>query len=655
MSALSEGSLGSEAAGLAGAAQLLVAGGDLTAILTGVAEQVRIASGASTVVIGLRGASGSVLDFAAVAGGSVSEFVGLRVLVDDSVADEAIRFGVTGPAPGHAPLPEVSPHTVSAPIRDGQRVLGALIASWPSGEGTVAGSGLLPAFAALVAVAVVRHRLAGEAAALDRRLKALLDTTATIGGSLHVAETLDAVLAAAEASINLQAAAVFLLNDERSHLFIGADRGLSGEQRDVQLSPESGPAAEVLATGCARILALDAGDPTADLLPFDVPPRSVMLLPLRGRRDPVGLLVLVGAHTEAFGESDLHLMEAVTMQAGVAVENAWLFEEATRRTEEATALFNLSQQAGALLDPDHVFDLVATQVQHLLNVDQFAIMTLDRRTGRLVPRCIRGFAGTRFASMRPAVGEGIAGWVYEWMTPSAVADVAADARERVAPIHDCGVVSCLCVPMAAGEHVLGVVMAMTSRRRLFTVGEMELLFTIANQAAISSDNAALYQSARDRSAAMRRYFRTIAGALGSAIEHEDVPLLLAKLCLDVVEADRAVVWACGPDGLTPVADAGRRSGGVLEPLPMGAGLSGWVARRGRTLVTQAIADDERARAESWLTSGKFASYLGVPLRTEGRVAAVLALATELPRTYSSSEMQLLRQFALRARIAERIA
>ncbi|MCX6360860.1 MAG: GAF domain-containing protein [Armatimonadetes bacterium] len=655
MSALTDGGMGSEAAGLAGAAQLLVAGGSLSETLSGLAELAKDASGASTVVIGLRGDSGAVLDFAAVAGGSVSEFVGLRVLVDDSVADEAIHFGVTGPSPGHAPLPEASPHTVSAPIRDGHRVLGALIASWPSGEATAAGSGLLPAFAAIIAAAVARYRLADEAAALDRRLRALVNTTATIGGSLNVAETLEAVLDAVESGISHQAAAVFLLNDERTHLFIGADRGLNAEQRDVQLSPETGPAAEALATGSARILALDAGDPTVDVLPFDVPPRSVMLLPLRGRRDSVGLLVVVGAHSAAFDGSDLHLMEAVTVQAGVAVENAWLFEESTRRTEEATALFNLSQQAGALLDPDHVFDLVASQVQHLLNVDQFAVLTLDRRTGRLVARCIRGLDGTPFATLRPAAGEGIAGWVYEWMTPTAVSDVAADARNRVSPIHDCGVVSCLCVPMAAGEQVLGVVMAMTSRRRLFTVGEMELLYTIANQAAISSDNAALYQSARDRSAAMRRYFRTIAGALGSAIEREDVPLLLAKLCLDVVEADRAVVWACGPDGLTPAADAGRRSGGVLESLPPGAGLSGWVARRGRSLVTQAISDDERSRAEPWLTSGKYASYLGVPLRAEGRVTAVLALATELPRVYAASEVQLLRQFALRARVAERIA
>src|SRR5205814_1157185 len=99
----------------------------------------------------------------------------------------------------------------------------------------------------------------------------------------------------------------------------------------------------------------------------------------------------------------------------------------------------------------------------------------------------------------PAIGEGIPGWVYEWQTPQAVANIGADPRDRHASLERFGVSSVLCVPMHVGDDVIGVLMGMTSWRRLFTVGEMELLYTISNQAAVAIFNALQYKLARARS------------------------------------------------------------------------------------------------------------------------------------------------------------
>ena len=99
--------------------------------------------------------------------------------------------------------------------------------------------------------------------------------------------------------------------------------------------------------------------------------------------------------------------------------------------------------------------------------------------------------------------------------------------------------------MQVGEDVIGVLHAMSSKRRLFTVAEMELLYTIANQAAFAVVNAMLYQEARSKSHEMRRYFRRVAQAIGSALEAQNLPQLMADLAVEIMRADRCAIYRRG--------------------------------------------------------------------------------------------------------------
>src|SRR5579862_8009605 len=267
------------------------------------------------------------------------------------------------------------------------------------------------------------------------------------------------------------------------------------------------------------------------------------------------------------------------MQAGIARENAWLYEDAQRQAEEAAPLYDLSQHVNATLHLDRVLNFVADSVLNLLKVDKFALLLYDKEQERLITKLSRNVDEEEFGSIRPRVGEGIAGWVYEWQTPQAVSDVAADARNRSAPIDPMGIASTLCVPMHVNEDVIGVIHAMSSKRRLFTVAEMELLYTIANQAAVAVMNATLYQDARSKSHEMRRYFRRVAHAIGSALDEQDLPQLLADLAIEIMRADRCAIYRIEGEELRLQATSHFRP--TVPPdviVPIGAGLSGWVAK-----------------------------------------------------------------------------
>ncbi len=630
-------------------------------VLALIVEEALKVTGAANVAIGLRSDTAELLSFLAVAGENASEVMGLQIRVDDSLAESTLRTGQPSLFSDGMQIPGHGKVAVVPIVRDGS-IIGALLALTRDEEGGsltpgAEDAGLLGLFADQAAMALANEDLNRLCDDQARELAVLYHATRTISGSLNIQEVLNSVLDAVCQHLEHQAAVLFLLNDERTHLFIAADRGLSDEDREIQLAADGKVTSLALESGQPRIVNDTEAEPDLGYVTSQATTRSALIAPIRSRADTLGLIIVTSSQPGAFAENDMKLLDAVASQAGIAIANAWLYEDAMRRAEEATALYDISQHVSATLHMDRVFQFVADNVLSLLKVDKFALMLLDPREDRLVTQVCRGVDEEAFSKIRPRMGEGIPGWVYEWMTPTAVADVPADARNRTCPIHDegIGIVSTICVPMAVGDEVIGVVLAMSSRRRLFTVAEMELLYTIANQAAVAIANAKLYQDARSKSMEMRRYFHRVARALGSALEAQDAPQLLSDLAVEMMRADRCAIYRV--DGGSVLLHATSHFRATAPPdasLALGDGLTGWVAKRGHALTVDSLADEPRSRAHGWLSREKLASYLAVPLKTGRKTVGVLEIFTQEPRIFTQDEVKLLTQFTRRARLADRL-
>jgi GAF domain-containing protein len=665
---------------------LLTAAAPIDSVQQAVVEEACRLTDAASAALCLFVEGDEMLDFAAVAGEHAEQIVGLRVRVADSLSETVVKSGLptlidartaleTGNLftsddetlpdaprrPAHGPLTTRSA-AITPVIQDG-RLIGTLSALNKAAQGGASVSAFdaddletLALLAEMVALARIQQKTARTAREQARELAVLYDAAQTVAGSLNIQEVMDSVLAAICLHLEHHAAVLFLLNDERTHLFIAAERGLTREERDIQLAVETGLASRVLETGQARLVS-DA-DQEQDYEDLSDPPRalSAMLAPIRNRDETHGLMLVTSLQRRAYHHDDLKLLTAVATQAGIAIENALLYESAQRQAEEASALYDLSQHVNATLHLDRVLNFVADSVINLLKVDKFALMLYEPEQDRLVTRLSRNVDEALFDAIRPRVGEGIAGWVYEWQTPQAVSDVAADARNRSSPIDPAGVASTLCVPMHVNEDVIGVIHAMSSKRRLFTVAEMELLYTIANQAAVAIVNAMLYQDARSKSHEMRRYFRRVAHAIGSAFDEQDLPRLLADLSVEIMRADRCAIYRIEPEGLRLQAASHFRTAVPPDSLvPLGQGLCGWVARRGQSLVLTDLESDPRSRTHSWLHRDRLASYLAVPLKAGRRTVGVVEIYTQEPREFTKEEVQLLATFTRRAKVAEKIA
>lgn len=648
---------------------------DPRAALRTIAEKACALTQAASAAVSLLNPERTLLDFAAVAGADAADIAGQTVRVEDALAGRTALTGelyLLGHSEAAADASLFADPSAGIGVRSAV-VVPLYLDGLPSGAITIlnrlngeafSGGDLLclQTLASLAAQALQVDALKRRAAQKQQERDILFRAAQTTSSSLNVQEVLGSILSAVVGSMEMTSGAVYLLNDERTRLYVGADRGLADGDQDRQLPADgAGLAASALASGLPlRWDDAGSGAASGDLanaLPLPGM-RSLLLAPMIARSVPEGLLVVGSRQPGAYSEADASLLSAVASQAAAALENAWLYEDATRRAQEAAALYELSQAVGATLNLNRVIHFVADSVLHLLHVDKFALFLVDPATSCLQIKASRNLRRETAQSMKPRSGEGIAGWVLEFETPTAVQDVSADHRNRSCPVDDEGVTSLVSVPLQSGDHVIGVLQAMSSRRRLFTVGEMELLYTIANQVGAAISNAQMYEDARQKSEEIRKGVRRIARALGSALDGPQMAQTIADLALEMTGADRGLLFAFDSQGnLAAKAAANFRTALIaLPPVSLADAGRGpetptaFVGRRGRSLSIENFAKDMRFALPAFAAREHVTGYLGVPLKLGKEVLGVLEVYTREPRRFTADEIRLLLTFASQASV-----
>jgi GAF domain-containing protein len=639
-------------AGLYRVAQIAVDPLPIDEALARIAEEACALTDARATAIAFLTEQETRLRLLAVAGEEVQDLRGTVFRVENSLMESTVRRGENA-----IPYYPLHPDPVMesllggerlrgaavVPIQCDQQILGAL-AALNKRDGSRFDSSdirLLQILASHIASLWRRKRLEQRSERLGRELQVMYHAAHSIGSSLNLNQVLDRVLEEVAAHLPHAFAVLFLLNDERTHLFIAAERGLDGDEREVMLAADEGLQAEVLRTGEARLVNAADVDPDVEQFVPRLRIHSALYAPVKSRTKTLGLLLVTSTSRNAYTEADLKLLNGVASLAGIAIENALLYEEAHRRAEEATSIYELSQLVNSSLELHSVLDLVADSVLRLLQVDKFALMLYDSNEGVLRTYVSRGVDPAYFDRLRPAKGQGIPGWVLEFQSPVYVLDVSADSRNAAAPLDRAGVISLVCVPLQVGMEPMGVMLAMSSRRRLFTIAEIELLYTIANQAAVAIDNALRYEEERQKSEDLRQYFLRATRAIGTTVKQGEVPQLIANIAAEVLRADRAIYYAVEGNQIKPLAVSGSRVATWLgEEDATRITSMAWVVKTGRPLLVYQTSSDVRFCDDPFVQREGMASCLAVPIGGK-KPHSLLAVYTLQPRKFTRHDAELL--------------
>ncbi len=165
--------------------------------------------------------------------------------------------------------------------------------------------------------------------------------------------------------------------------------------------------------------------------------------------------------------------------------------------EQIKALSKISKAITSDLYLEDILRLIVTVTAEALGSNICSLMLTDEKTNELVIRASQSISEEYNKKPPLKVGEGIAGKVAKENKPIVVKDVIKEKEYKHKNIAKKeGLCSLLCVPLAVRGKVIGVINCYTSKPHDFTETEINVLTTIANEAAVAIENTELMVKSR---------------------------------------------------------------------------------------------------------------------------------------------------------------
>jgi putative nucleotidyltransferase with HDIG domain len=131
-----------------------------------------------------------------------------------------------------------------------------------------------------------------------------------------------------------------------------------------------------------------------------------------------------------------------------------------------------------------------------LNSTRAGSLLMYDESGNLRFTVVVGEQGQRIKDRVLKRGEGISGWVAETGQPALINDVTKDSRYNPDFEREMGfkIKSIMCAPLIHNKNIIGVIEVLNKENGSFTKEDMNLLYSLADQAAISIAQSKAYES-----------------------------------------------------------------------------------------------------------------------------------------------------------------
>ena len=366
--------------------------------------------------------------------------------------------------------------------------------------------------------------------------------------------------------------------------------------------------------------------------------RTVVAISLQAKEHAFGVLLLGTADNRRFTPAELRLLLALGHQIGMAVENSYLIQQTSRRSEELHILNEIGRALSSTLDRDALFEKLYVEMRRLFDVSNFYIAFYDSVREEIQFE-LEVNDGIRLPKRSRPVGNHLTEYLVRTSQPLLIREnFVVEARKLGAqPLQQAG---CFCgVPLVIYNRAIGVIAAHSLQERMFDEGHLELMRVLASEAGIAIENARLFREERAKS----RHLTLLNNISRHAITTLNPDDMLAKIAEELEKGltyDRIGIGLLDYSTKEVViqAEAGRRRGALGHRIALGEGLVGRVARSGKKIVVRDFAAPD-AVAEPLLKDS--ASSAALPIVYAEQLHGVLYVETSEPCDFSEEELLLL--------------
>lgn len=220
--------------------------------------------------------------------------------------------------------------------------------------------------------------------------------------------------------------------------------------------------------------------------------RSFLGAPIVARGEVFGDIYLTEKQgAPEFTEDDEQAVLILATQAGVAIENARLYEETKRRERWLEAVREITNAVLSGAGPDEALVLIASRARELVEADVATIAVPDPAGDGLVIQAAAGQGAEALAGIRFTADGSISGSVVRSGQPEVFEDVSIDPRAHQPIVELGGMGPAIFVPLAGDRGAFGTLAAANRRGgRVFNREAVHLLEAFGvGQAALALEYA----------------------------------------------------------------------------------------------------------------------------------------------------------------------
>jgi diguanylate cyclase (GGDEF)-like protein len=314
-----------------------------------------------------------------------------------------------------------------------------------------------------------------------QKIAILYDASQAVMSTFELDEVLQRILSILRDYFQIQNAAVMLLDPKTGDLIV---RSEFGRKRTHNRIPRgAGITGAALRMKRPVYVADVSHDPR--YLPGFPNTRSELSVPLIVRDEVVGVLDMQSDVIDFFDSETIDLLTLFSTQASIALENARLYSMEQRRAKQLEAINAIARQTTALVELDHLLDLVCTLMLERFPVDQVAVLLSDE-DGRLYVSANFGKLTPVLPQGEPVKGGGLASKALS-LAQTVVCNNVAEDPDYIPGCRETQ--SEMCVPLMFFGEKLGVLALDNALPDAFDPGDVQPLESVADICAAAIANA----------------------------------------------------------------------------------------------------------------------------------------------------------------------
>jgi diguanylate cyclase (GGDEF)-like protein len=336
-----------------------------------------------------------------------------------------------------------------------------------------------------------------------RHLEAIQSIAAQLTRLTSVEEVASAICVETRRVIDHDNARVYVIAEDAATLEPAAFRSIdpvyAGETADgLRIRVGEGITGWVAARGTPLIVPDARHDPRVWDVPgtSQVTQESLLLVPMCYESRVIGVIVLSRLGLGRFNEDDLRILQVLSDQAAVAVENAKAHASRERLVAELAAMLDISQASQLSDDQPELGRLLAGMLAEASGADACVISRMDESSSYLHTLGVHGAIDARPSC--DVSGYPLTRRVLRDGEPAVVQVSSSDADPaEVRVLVDIGARTVLMLPLVHLARSTGLVELYSLRAaKEYTPSEVNVYFTMATQAATALENARMVEQLR---------------------------------------------------------------------------------------------------------------------------------------------------------------